>query len=59
MGLEAGLDCFCLCCGYCFIFFGVVYFSWFLDMCVLVIGHRGFPYRFPENSVASFLGALL
>lgn len=28
-------------------------------MCVLVIGHRGFPSKYPENSIASFLAALL
>ncbi len=45
---------------------GIVLFCWLsifflgvLTMCVWVVGHRGFPYRFPENSVASFLGALL
>jgi len=45
--------------GVLFYFVGLVYFSWCFVMCVCVVGHRGFPYRFPENSVASFLGALL
>ncbi len=46
-------------CGYCFILLAWYIFLGVLIMCVWVVGHRGFPYRFPENSVASFLGALL
>ncbi len=44
--------------GYLFCWLGI-FFLGVLTMCVWVVGHRGFPYRFPENSVASFLGALL